>query len=411
MSALQRPQPVGIFPPPAALLVLPPAENSARALAGLMSGNINVDLPSAWTFFAAAVRNDIEHAQSLLAGDSSVIAQYNLFVLNAGSNFEEYQKLRQALPRELAALLAIAAYQFGLVDELPAVDSLDGELRAALLLARASRCLEHQDPTSAIADLETAVESTRAASPIFAAQLLGQMAGLRSGTLGQDMSHIIENYREATQLASDCQLDGLRSELWLNLGSCYQEQSSGRRDLLTQAIQAYQQAVQSGLSLDNYPEMYALAQNNLGLAYLTMPMVEASDGLRKAVAIQSFREALKVYRPETHRLEWVSAKLNLANALQHLQSSHPEENLMQAVDIYEELLQTRSRAEDPVGYARLLANQANALAHLGMFSQSLEKANEAYKLFQWHNETDAAASVLQLVASVHESLGNKQVTA
>ena len=63
---------------------------------------------------------------------------------------------------------------------------------------------------------------------------------------------------------------------------------------------------------------------------------------------------------------------------------------MQAVEIYEELLQTRSRAEDPVGYARLLANQANALAHLGLFSQSLEKANEAYKSVHWHNEADAA---------------------
>ena len=37
------------------------------------------------------------------------------------------------------------------------------------------------------------------------------------------------------------------------------------------------------------------------------------------------------------------------------------------------------------GYARVLSNQAHALAHLGMFSPVLEKLSEVYKLAQWYN--------------------------
>ncbi len=404
-DTLSRPQPIGVFPPPAAFLVLPSASNS-DALAGLLRGEFSEGMPAEWKFFTAAVEGRIEDAKQLLRPDSSLLSDYNLFVLEGGAT-EHYQWLRGRLSTELATLLEVTAFQFGLVDELPNPDLVNGELRAAVLMARASGHLERQATAQALTDLEEAVKCTRKISPVFAAQLLGQLAGLQGNTPGHDTAEVLAHYRDALKLAGDTPLAGLRAELWVNLGTCYQEHSDGRRDLLTQAIQAYQQAVRCGLSETCFPELYALAQNNLGLAYLTMPMVEASDTLRKAVAVQSFREALKVYQADTHRLEWVSAKLNLANALQHLPSSHPEENLLQSVEIYEELLQARSRAEDPVGYARLLANQANALAHLGLFSQSLEKANEAYKLFHWHNEIDAANSVLELVASVHENLGNK----
>ena len=409
MLQIQRPQPIGVFPPPAAFLLLPPVNNS-EALDRLLNGDLSKPLPPEWSFFAAAAEDRIAEAKQKLASANTSLAQYNLFVLNGGG-VSEYRRLAFTLPCELAGFLDVLAFQFGLLNELPEPECMYGEFRAALLLARASQCLHSHDPAQAIEELAAAAACVREISPVFAAQLLGQIAALRCNTPGQNGACAIENYRDALRLAGETPLDGLRAELWLNLASCLQEQSEGRRDYLTQAIQAYQQAIHCGLSETNHPEMYALAQNNLGLAYLSMPMVEASDSLRKAVAVQSFREALKVYRVHTHRLEWVSAKLNLANALQHLPSSHPEENLLQAVEIYEELLRTRSRAEDPVGFARLLANQANALAHLGLFSQSLEKANEAYKLFHWHNQTDAAASVLELVGTVHENLGNKQVTA
>ena len=128
-------------------------------------------------------------------------------------------------------------------------------------------------------------------------------------------------------------------------------------------------------------------------------MVEASDTLRKAVAVQSFREALEGlsggYLPgRTGERETELSKRAQAFAV----VSIPEENLMQSVEIYEELLQARSRAEDPGGLcASCWPTKPMHWRISGLFSQSLEKANEAYKLFHWHNEADAANSVLELV--------------
>jgi len=42
-------------------------------------------------------------------------------------------------------------------------------------------------------------------------------------------------------------------------------------------------------------------------------MTEAGDHLRTGIAVQSFREALKVYDRETSPEMWVSTQLNLAN--------------------------------------------------------------------------------------------------
>ena len=96
--------------------------------------------------------------------------------------------------------------------------------------------------------------------------------------------------------------------------------------------------------------------------------------------------------------------LNMANALQYLPSSHPQENLIEAVNAYEELLAVRNKALDPVGHARLLANQANALAHLGMFAPAIEKLTEARKLLSWHGEDDAAAAILEQVERINAQM-------
>jgi tetratricopeptide (TPR) repeat protein len=183
-----------------------------------------------------------------------------------------------------------------------------------------------------------------------------------------------------------------------------QATAGAHRQRLVEAVNSYQDALHAGITLEDRPETYALVQNNLGLAYLSMPMTSAGDKIRLAVAVQSFKEALKVYTQEAFPEQWSSAMLNMANALQYLPSSHPQENLIEAVNGYESLLQVRDRALDPVGYARLLANQANALGHLGMFAPALEKLNEARKLLSWHGEDEAAAALLEQVERINEQM-------
>jgi tetratricopeptide (TPR) repeat protein len=152
---------------------------------------------------------------------------------------------------------------------------------------------------------------------------------------------------------------------------------------------------------------FAQIQNNLGLAYLSMPAREAGDTLRTGIAVQSFRQALKVYDRDRDPDMWSSVQMNLASALQYLPSSHPEQNLMQAVDAYEEVLQVRTEARDPVTHARVLLNQANALAHLGIFKPAIEKIAEAYKLCSWHEQFEEAATAKELHDLIALSRGHE----
>jgi tetratricopeptide (TPR) repeat protein len=142
---------------------------------------------------------------------------------------------------------------------------------------------------------------------------------------------------------------------------------------------------------------------NVALAILALPTIQASDQVRLGVAVQSLRAALRVYTEETHPEQWSSGRLNLANALQYLPSGHREDNLAEAVDIYEELLAVRSPQRDPAGYARVLANQGNALAHLGILDHAQEKFEEAMLWFSRLGEGDAVAVLQEQVARVAEA--------
>ena len=66
---------------------------------------------------------------------------------------------------------------------------------------------------------------------------------------------------------------------------------------------------------------------------------------------------------------------------------------MEAVEIYEAVLATRDRDSDPQGRARVLANQGNVLAHLGVFDQAKAKLYEARFLFEEAGDTDSVRSV------------------
>ncbi len=104
-----------------------------------------------------------------------------------------------------------------------------------------------------------------------------------------------------------------------------------------------------------------------------MPMSDQGDRLRLGVAVNALRAALRIYTPQTHPAQWASTQINLANALQYLPSVHQEQNLDEAVHLYEEVLQHRDPVADPLGYASILSNQGNALGHLGVFADARER--------------------------------------
>ncbi|MCA9257769.1 MAG: hypothetical protein KDA61_01160 [Planctomycetales bacterium] len=418
-----RPQPIGLFASPADGLLLPKVMGCETCHVSLLQGDLSGTPPKGWEFFYAAARGDVAYAWDLMQGESSQIAEYNRFILRPDAS--AYAALRSSIDGPLARLLDAAAYSQGLRDawddesavrgdasldrelawqgalESDEIVSLDGELLAWTLAAAAAADLERRQLFDAKLKLKSAVEASREASPLLTAVLLGQYAELTHHTPGFAPALVIQHYREAIQLANQGRLPLLAAHLSMNLGMAYQQSANGQRGALLEAVNAYQAALHGGLTADEHPELFAQLQNNLGIAYLSMPAVESSNQLRIGVAIQSFRHALTVYDRERHPDMWASVSMNLANALQYAPSSHPEENLQQAVRIYEEVLQVRVCAKDPCAYALTLLNQANALAHLGAFKPSLEKAAEAYRLFTCHDFVEQAEAALELLDQIN----------
>jgi hypothetical protein len=172
-TPLSRPQPVGILPVPAGLLVLPGemSDDLVRECVGEETG-----LPDSWSFYCHARASEWALALEALRKLDGPVAEYNRFVLDPSQ--KRLDNLRTTLRGELRILLDVAAFNFGLMDDVADAAALDGELRALALMTEAAAAMERAAHADALGLLDRAVGEARAASPLFAAQLLGQMASL-----------------------------------------------------------------------------------------------------------------------------------------------------------------------------------------------------------------------------------------
>jgi tetratricopeptide (TPR) repeat protein len=384
-----RPQPLGTFPLPLGYMLVPAGEENDAARSELVAGRLPEQWPAGLRAHELSIAGDRDGALAALDADGSsdALARYNRFVIDPEG--DDPDALRTELG-ELSTLVDLVLFVLGRSDVAPEVGSLDGELAALVLSAQATQSLSTGDQAGAIELLDRAVEQAAAVAP--------PLAGLLQGAAGsilrdQDDPACVERFGLALKLldgASDLRIG--RAEIHLGLAGALHEQAQERPELLASLVPHYHTALQLVLS-DEAPLTWAAAHAGLATAYLTMPMVEASGQLRLGVAAQSLRSALKVYTREDHPAEWASVQLNLANSLVYTPSKHQEENLVEAVELYEGVLQFRDRDTDPLGRARVLANQGNVLAHLGMFDDAKAKLYEARFLFEEHTDEESVRAV------------------
>ena len=113
-----------------------------------------------------------------------------------------------------------------------------------------------------------------------------------------------------------------------------------------------------------YPAEFAVLQNNLAAAFLSMAAVDETAKMREALAVQAFEEGLKIVTLTDHPSEYAMLQNNLGNALQYASSGHPLENNFRALEAYDEALKVRTRDSAPLEYANTIANKANCLMNL-----------------------------------------------
>jgi tetratricopeptide (TPR) repeat protein len=307
----------------------------------------------------------------------------------ADSKAEDPAELRSALG-EFGVLVDVVLFALGRSDNPPGLGSADGELAAVVLSAQAGNALDQSDPTVAVEMLDRAADLAGESSAPLRGVLLGAAGSIAAqGNPGEGVSRFEQALRHLED-AEDLRV--ARAEIHLALAGLLHEQAVEIPGLLNRAVPHYHSALQLVLR-EEAPLLWAAAHADLATAYLTMPMTEASNQLRLGVAAQSLRSALKVYTREDFPEQWASVQLNLANSLVYTPSSHQAANLVEAVELYEAVLQARDRDTDPLGRARVLANQGNVLAHIGDFDQAKARLYEARYLFEELGDHDSVRTV------------------
>lgn len=380
---------LGAFPFPQGLLLV---EGYDDLRAGLAAGI----LPTVWPEGLRA--HDLAHAGQVLeasanCGGDDPISAYNRWVLDPES--ADPDTIRAGLPAELAPLVDVVAYSTGQggLPVMPASGTAS-EVTALVWATLATERLEAGDGGTALELLDRAAQ---AAAP--AVGLAGVLRG-HHGTLLREVGQREEaraSLSEATTvLAGSSDLRESRAELLHHLGSLSHEDAAGGkgdpRSLLHEAMRCYYDALQL-VTEESAPELWAGLQLDLATAHLATPMTTASDQLRLGVATQALRACRRVFTLEAAPEAWSTATLNLANALVYTPSTHQGDNLVEAVELYEEILDSGIRQSDPPALARLLANQGNVLAHLGIHDQAKAKLVDARYLFETQLDHDSALAV------------------
>lgn len=403
---IPRPQPLGVLPWPAGMLIVPGDHDDVRA--SILRGLVPDTWPPDLEFIRLALDGSPAEAAALLdSGDP--IARYNRAVLVGGDGawdgFDD-------IDADLSTLVGVATYSVGVADGPPSEEGAAGEIAAVAYSAIASSDLERGDVTAAITHLRQGAESAaESGSMILSASLRATAAELLREALGDPDAAIAEvdlALRAIPRQVADEDRFHAPPELWGDLhvtrALARQELSRTQPALLLSVTQDLTEALKV-FSEQDHPEQFAACNSHLALAYLVIPMSSQGDRLRVGVAVNSLRAALRVYRPDTHPALWASTQMNLANALQYLPSVHQEANLDEAVQLYEELLQHRSEEDDPLGVARILTNQANALGHLGVFSDARERIDRARAIFERYGDAEGLGVIEEITASMDAAQG------
>lgn len=253
--------------------------------------------------------------------------------------------------------------------------------------------------------------------------LLAARIRARRGTALQAIPAADPSFIDAARQAYEGALPALKqlgraeeaAEAEMNLGLALQELAAQGRARMTDAIAAYQRALQT-FDAGRFPVEFAILQNNLATAFLSLPFSDERAKIREALAVQCFEEALKVVTLIDHPAEYAMLQNNLGNALQHASTSHALENRLRAIVAYDEALKVRTVANAPLEYANTIANKANCLwglpddpanPALG-WQRNLRQAralyDEARLIFQEHRDGEKERLVAQALAEVQSEL-------
>jgi tetratricopeptide (TPR) repeat protein len=196
------------------------------------------------------------------------------------------------------------------------------------------------------------------------------------------------------------------AEVEMNLGLVLQNLAGMQQARIQDAISAYQRALRTFDRL-RHPKEFAILQNNLATAFLSIPFTDERGKLREALAVRAFEEGLSVVTLIDQPNEYAMLQNNLGNALQYVSSVHRVENGYRALDAYDEALKIRQRRNTPGEYANTISNKANCLANLpddpanpdagnpNNLQAAISLYREAHEIFEIKGDVEKASRVAE----------------
>ena len=303
-------------------------------------------------------------------------------------------------------------------------DSPDAEKAEMLMEIAMGIQQKPKSPTdleAAVALYRQAIERCPAAEPLLTARIRARLSTALTGLLAPDAAPLQEAREQMQGALATLTAQGKDEEIAeaeMNLGLICQNLAGMGLGDIREAIAAYQRSLRT-FDRTRHPAEFAILQNNLATAFLTIPVGAEGGRMREALAVQSFEEGLKVVNLIDHPSEYAMLQNNLGNALQYASSSHRVANGFRALDAYDEALKVRTRRDTPGEYANTLGNKANCLANLPDDPDDPEAGNpdnsaaaialyeEALALFESLGEKDKAGLVAEAIADIRATITTK----
>ncbi len=301
------------------------------------------------------------------------------------------------------------------VDEAEAPDSEKAEMLMEMAMGMQQKPKSTDDFEAAVSLYAEALDLCRPEDVLLAARIRARMSTALMAMPAASPEPLKQARQEMETALATLSAEGSDEEIAeaeMNLGLICQNLSAAGLARIQDAIGAYQRALRV-FDRIKFPAEFAILQNNLATAFLSIPFSDESGKMREALAVQSFEEGLKVVNLIDHPSEYAMLQNNLGNALQYASSSHRVENGFRALEAYDEALKVRNEIDTPGEYANTIANKANCLSNLPDDPADPEQGNVTnltLALGLYHEARKIFASVGELakVDAVAEAISELQ---
>ena len=176
-------------------------------------------------------------------------------------------------------------------------------------------------------------------------------------TLQKDFTTAKDLIGKAVLIFTEADIEELLGEATLQRASLlYSWSKNDSPQYYKPAINSFQNALKI-FKRDTYPQKYADIHHNLALIYSEIKVMENEKPIWTAFCASSFKDALKFYTKEEHPFQFAMVAHNYATALMGFPEAKLHNNLDKAYHLFEEVLEIRNADNLPFERSLTLLNQ------------------------------------------------------